>query len=230
MNGKKSFFKSPEWQAFIRPFKVFVCFLKNEPPPPTPAELKKRAEEELKRQQELEKAETLRLQKLKEEEAELARKRAEEEKRRQEEETQRIIREETAREEFLLSKFERRKLEREKRKEASEDLEETDLAIERPSIADADFPQYTVEEFLDQKDEEKEELKARKFSLPQNGFALPETEALHAVPEKAEVDTKEIERKKHLLQDTLDSFRIDAIVTGAVQGPRITRYESLSEN
>ena len=133
---------------------------------------------------------------------------------------------EEERKDFLLSKFERRKLEREQRQKSVDEMAETELDPDRPHIAEKqDFPQYSLEDFLMPVEEEHEEVKQRQLTVPEGGFKFPSCEMLDDIPESAAVDEEEVQRKKNLLQDTLDSFRIDAQVSGAAVGPRITRIE-----
>lgn len=209
MSDKKSFFDSPEWQAFTKPFRQLFAFFSGEKKHIPAA---KTVETGAPKRQEPVSQNPVKKEPLEEKPQEPS-----------EEETQRLEKE---REEFLLSKFEMRKLEREKRKESLGELEETVLDEDRVPLAEKqDFPQYTLEDFMNTGQEEEEEIEQRKFVLPEGGLQLPGIDLLHKVPEKQKVDEDEIKRKMNLLQDTLDSFRIDAHVSGAVQGPRITRIE-----
>ncbi|MCM8526850.1 MAG: DNA translocase FtsK [Lentisphaeraceae bacterium] len=213
MSGKKSFFDSPEWQAFIKPFKQFFSFFTGDKSSPenisTPLRpaIKPSAERPV--------------------EAPQKKELTPEEIAAREAETKRIeLEKEKDRENFLLSKFERRKLEREQRKKSLEEMEETVLEEERTPLAEkTDFPQYSLEDFMQNDEEAEKEVEVRNFSLPEGGLKLPEIGMLNPVPKKLQIDQEEIKHKMNLLQDTLDSFKIDAQVCGAEQGPRITRLE-----
>ena len=229
MSGKKSFFDSPEWQAFIKPFKQFFSFFgaKNktaEDQSPSiktasnprslnssPPRSKSASSNSVESHHEPVKPKTP----------------GPEEIAAQKAETERLEREkEKERESFLLNKFERRKLEREQRKKSLEEMEETVLEEDRVPLAERqDFPQYSLEDFMRIDEEEEQKVELRNFSLPEGGIQLPDIDMLLAIPEKQQIDQEEIQHKMNLLQDTLDSFRIDAQVCGAEQGPRITRLE-----
>ena len=228
MSGKKSFFDSPEWQAFIKPFKQFFSFFgsKNQ----TTEELKSTTpttSEPRPISKHVKTAGTQSVEPKAGQEAVKPRPLTPEEIAAQEAETKRLEKEkEKEREDFLLNKFERRKLEREKRKKSLEEMEETVLEEDRTPLAEKqDFPQYSLDDFMKVEEEEEEKVELRNFSLPEGGLKLPEIDMLFELPEKQQIDQEEIKHKMNLLQDTLDSFRIDAQVCGAEQGPRITRLE-----
>ena len=220
MSDKKSFFDSPEWQAFLKPFKQFFSLFgggKTSAPVQTSSE-----------QSNLPASGNLTKNASQQSPAnEKPRELTPEEIAAREAETKRIeVEKEKEREEFLLNKFERRKLEREKRKQNLEEMEETVLEEHRIPLADKnDFPQYALEDFMETEEPEEEPVQLRNFSIPEGGVKLPQVDLLHEIPEKQEIDKEELQHKMNLLQDTLDSFRIDAQVCGADQGPRITRLE-----
>ncbi len=59
-------------------------------------------------------------------------------------------------------------------------------------------------------------------------FRLPGLDLLDAVEgEETTADPAEVETKKSILQETLDSFDIDAKVIGSTSGPRVTLFEVL---
>ncbi|NOY80301.1 MAG: DNA translocase FtsK [Kiritimatiellaeota bacterium] len=59
-------------------------------------------------------------------------------------------------------------------------------------------------------------------------FRLPGPDLLDAVEgEETTADPAEVETKKNILQETLDSFDIDAKVIGSTSGPRVTLFEVL---
>ncbi len=61
---------------------------------------------------------------------------------------------------------------------------------------------------------------------PDGSYQLPPMSLLSANSNvKTTVNASEIERKKQLLQNTLESFRIDARVTEVTAGPRVTLFE-----
>ena len=236
MSGKKSFFDSPEWQAFLKPFKQFFSFFgaktkKSEggiSGPSTTSEPRPLHSRDSKSAQaQAQNSETAEDSEPNTKKPEKPKELSQEEIAAREAETKRLEKEkEKEREDFLLSKFERRKLEREQRKKSLEEMEETVLEEQRIPLAEKqDFPQYSLDDFMKVEEEEEEKVELRNFSLPEGGLKLPEIEMLLELPEKHEVDQEEIKHKMNLLQDTLDSFRIDAQVCVADQGPRITRLE-----
>jgi DNA segregation ATPase FtsK/SpoIIIE, S-DNA-T family len=227
-SDKKPFFESAEWQAFIKPFKQFFSFLSKpnepttpvrEPEPPVvvkskviePKSQQAVVDDTLPQQPEEPVPEKPVSEKPVEPSAEdLAKKKVAEEEQRQE---------------FLLSKFEQRKAERDKRRQELGEMAETVIEEERIPLAEKqDFPQYSLEDFMNA-DEEEDAAPIREFNLPPGGLQLPRLDLLEDIPPKREADKDEITRKENLVQDTLDSFRIDATVVGSVQGPRITRIE-----
>ena len=105
-------------------------------------------------------------------------------------------------------------------------MEETVIEEDRTPLAEKqDFPQYSLEDFMQSEEEGEEEIALREFILPDGGFSLPKMVMLDEAPPKRGIDVEELKRKVDIIQDTLDSFRIDANVAGTVQGPRITRIE-----
>ncbi len=57
-------------------------------------------------------------------------------------------------------------------------------------------------------------------------YRLPDLDLLEPLPPAtAPVSPEEIRRKRGIIQDTLDSFGLDADVRGATSGPRVTLYE-----
>jgi S-DNA-T family DNA segregation ATPase FtsK/SpoIIIE len=238
LSQKKSFFDSPEWRAFVRPFRQLINLFRSKNDEPDNAEsisqpTENSQEQSIPTQAKRQFATPEEKEALELKNQEVEKQRLIDEEKRQEVEKQRLIdeekrqeEEEEQREEFLLSKFERRKLEREKRKKSLDGLEETMLDPDRPTLAEKqDFPQYSLEDFMKPDEEEHDEIKKRELVVPEGGFQFPKCEMLDEVPVKAEINKEEIERKKNLLQDTLDSFKIDALVSGASMGPRITRID-----
>ncbi|MFC1467771.1 DNA translocase FtsK [Verrucomicrobiota bacterium] len=62
--------------------------------------------------------------------------------------------------------------------------------------------------------------------LPEGSYILPSTENLR-LPETTQtafLDPEELQEQKNKLQDTLDSFAVDALVYDAVVGPRVTQF------
>ncbi len=231
MGDRKPFFESSEWQAFVRPFKQFFSWftkkkstikttakakndfsqpnlnksipdLNSQVVPPNPVVIEKIDET------------TKKIEAAKEVKVEVIQPTPEE-----------LLRLEKEREAFLLSQFEKRKLEREKRREKLGELAETIIEEDRPSLLESEgFARYTLEDLINSEVEEKSPPK-REFIVPEGGLKLPELFLLQEIPIKPKVNQEEINRKMELLQDTLDSFRVDARVSGSVQGPRITRIE-----
>jgi S-DNA-T family DNA segregation ATPase FtsK/SpoIIIE len=62
----------------------------------------------------------------------------------------------------------------------------------------------------------------RKFP---NNFTLPLVSMLKRHEDNKSVATGWIEESRHILQKTLESFKVDGTVTGIVSGPRVTRFE-----
>ena len=60
-------------------------------------------------------------------------------------------------------------------------------------------------------------------------YRVPKTNIISKVDEKVTVDKEEIERKKEILQETLDSFRIKALTGNVMPGPRVTLFEIIPE-
>ncbi|MCM8537479.1 MAG: DNA translocase FtsK [Lentisphaeraceae bacterium] len=234
-NGK-SFFNSPEWEAFKKPFIQLLSFFKKSDQDSTDLSTKAESSKlkpavtpvksKMRESRAAQPTQNSTSESLQENVIEEVKPSPEELKKIAEEERLRKEEEEKQRDNFLLSKFEQRKLEREKRRQELEELEATIIEEERVPIAEKqDFPQYSLEDFMGAEDDEKEETPVREFNLPQGGFQLPKLDSLFEVPEKRPTDIEELKRKTDLIQDTLDSFRIDATVAGTVQGPRITRFE-----
>lgn len=69
---------------------------------------------------------------------------------------------------------------------------------------------------------------SRKVSKPSKGgaFSLPPMNLLSATgSQNTGANPKEVEKKKNILQQTLESFRIDAQVSDVTAGPRVTLFE-----
>ncbi|MCM8529409.1 MAG: DNA translocase FtsK [Lentisphaeraceae bacterium] len=60
-------------------------------------------------------------------------------------------------------------------------------------------------------------------------YKVPKTAIISKVDEKVTVDQEEIDRKKEILQETLDSFRIKALTGNVMPGPRVTLFEVIPE-
>jgi S-DNA-T family DNA segregation ATPase FtsK/SpoIIIE len=60
---------------------------------------------------------------------------------------------------------------------------------------------------------------------PRGKYKLPSVTLLHEPTESQSLSPKEIEAKKDVLQQTLESFGIDAIVGDSTSGPRVTLFE-----
>jgi len=72
--------------------------------------------------------------------------------------------------------------------------------------------------------------KSKPFNSPlYTNYQLPPLSLLKKQPASAFDDKDFVQEKIEILQATLDSFNIDATVTGAVVGPRVTRYEITPE-
>ena len=60
-------------------------------------------------------------------------------------------------------------------------------------------------------------------------YRVPQPKIIQKVDEKVTVDKEEISRKKEILQETLDSFRIKALTGNVMPGPRVTLFEIIPE-
>lgn len=67
------------------------------------------------------------------------------------------------------------------------------------------------------------------ISTKHSTYQLPPVSLLQKPKEATNTNKNFIAQQKESLQVTLDSFRLDATVTGAVEGPRVTRYEITPE-
>lgn len=67
--------------------------------------------------------------------------------------------------------------------------------------------------------------KKEKPSRPYSSYKLPNIKLLDEVDESSGDSVEAIQKAKETLQDTLNSFGVEAKVTNAVTGPRITRIE-----
>jgi len=70
---------------------------------------------------------------------------------------------------------------------------------------------------------------ASKKSSVKSNYQLPPLSLLHKPKETTTSNKNFVQEQKEILQATLDSFGLDATVTGAVVGPRVTRYEITPE-
>ena len=62
-----------------------------------------------------------------------------------------------------------------------------------------------------------------------SSYRVPSTSVIESVNEKVTVDKHEVARKREVLQETLDSFRIKALTGNATPGPRVTLFEIIPE-
>lgn len=84
-----------------------------------------------------------------------------------------------------------------------------------------------IESYSEEHDES--EMSAVEKVIAARKYHLPQTKLISDVEENVTADPREIERKREILQDTLDSFRIKAETGGAVSGPRVTLFEVVPE-
>ena len=111
----------------------------------------------------------------------------------------------------------------------SQDLEKEEDVLE--DIDDtASKQELEIESYSEEHDESEmsaveKVIAARKEKL----YKLPDTKLISAIEENVSADPGEVERKREILQDTLDSFRIKAETGGAVSGPRVTLFEVVPE-
>ena len=113
--------------------------------------------------------------------------------------------------------------------------------IKQPAIADPeddeeDYDEDDTEyEDYDDLDEEMPDIISDKdIDTPvvrrsTSTYKTPQPSLISKVDEKITVDKSEIERKKEILQETLDSFRIKALTGNVMPGPRVTLFEIIPE-
>ncbi|MCM8534444.1 MAG: DNA translocase FtsK [Lentisphaeraceae bacterium] len=67
------------------------------------------------------------------------------------------------------------------------------------------------------------------YKQARSTYKIPTCSVINKVDEKITVDENEINRKREILQETLDSFRIKALTGNATAGPRVTLFEIIPE-
>lgn len=88
------------------------------------------------------------------------------------------------------------------------------VAVEPVEIVDAPVPDIS------------RRIKGDNVAAPSSHYyTIPPVSMLSRGEESVGVDIAEIERSKQILQDVLDSFKVEAQVIGHTTGPRITRFE-----
>lgn len=109
----------------------------------------------------------------------------------------------------------RDKLRRKREERLSEEEEELTPSLPEPEI---------------QKEKPKPQAPAaKKTKTTRSNYQLPPLSLLLKAKEQTTSSKDFVQEQKEVLQATLDSFGIDATVTGAVVGPRVTRYEITPE-
>ena len=73
------------------------------------------------------------------------------------------------------------------------------------------------------------DLDAPVIRQPTTTYKTPTCGIINKVNEQITVDEDEINRKREILQETLDSFRIKALTGNATPGPRVTLFEIIPE-
>lgn len=106
--------------------------------------------------------------------------------------------------------------------QGSEDLTEPAL---NSQLEELEIESYSEEHDESEMSAVDKVIQARKDKL----YKLPDTKLISAIEENVSADPGEVERKREILQDTLDSFRIKAETGGAVSGPRVTLFEVVPE-
>ncbi len=93
-------------------------------------------------------------------------------------------------------------------------------------IGETIIPKPIVElaETKDVEQESSKSLKEKMYNLTSE-YRLPGLELLEDIDESAQMDDEELKYQSEILQNTLDSFAIDAQVIGATVGPRVTLYK-----
>ncbi|MEA2012885.1 MAG: DNA translocase FtsK [Verrucomicrobiota bacterium] len=82
------------------------------------------------------------------------------------------------------------------------------------------------DQVFDTETESRGKIKLERKSVNQGRYVLPPLELLTiSSGVDTAADPSEILEKKEILQDTLDSFKVDAEVTDATSGPRVTLFE-----
>ena len=108
-------------------------------------------------------------------------------------------------------------------------IEEVDESNFTSSPKDEDIPEFDdmaeeVPDIISDKDIETP-VAVRRTSK----YKVPNPNIIDKVDEKVTVDKEEISRKKEILQETLDSFRIKALTGNVMPGPRVTLFEIIPE-
>ncbi|MCM8542992.1 MAG: DNA translocase FtsK [Lentisphaeraceae bacterium] len=106
-----------------------------------------------------------------------------------------------------------------------------------------DEPEESINSYDDEKDEPEYDdmvedlpdiISDRDIDTPvhkstSSKYRVPSTNIISKVDEKVTVDKEEIDRKKEILQETLDSFKIKALTGNVMPGPRVTLFEIIPE-
>jgi S-DNA-T family DNA segregation ATPase FtsK/SpoIIIE len=93
---------------------------------------------------------------------------------------------------------------------------------------DGEFDGELIEEIPDIIADKEIDTPAEKHSS-NTRYRVPKPTVIDKVDEKITVDKNEIARKREILQETLDSFRIKALAGNAMPGPRVTLFEIIPE-
>lgn len=119
------------------------------------------------------------------------------------------------------------------------DEEENDTYIENEDSQydmedDEEDDDYDGPEFDDMAEEVPDIISDKDIETPviarvNANYKVPKPCIIDKVDEKVTVDKEEISRKKEILQETLDSFRIKALTGNVMPGPRVTLFEIIPE-
>lgn len=104
---------------------------------------------------------------------------------------------------------------------------EEQIAPEPEELVEPMEPQPSKQKPLEtQKEAEKIDAEvAKQATIPAAEYSFPPIDLLKPGKGTAEDGTKEMRRNSELLQETLESFHIDAQICNVTRGPSVTRYE-----
>ena len=111
-----------------------------------------------------------------------------------------------------------------------EPIAETPVEEETTPAAASNVEKLEIESYSEEHDESEMSAVQKVIAArEEKKYKLPQTQLISDIEENVSADPEEVERKREILQDTLDSFRIKAETGGAVSGPRVTLFEVVPE-
>ena len=111
-------------------------------------------------------------------------------------------------------------------------VEDTENPVieETPVESPSNVEELQIESYSEEHDESEMSAVQKVIAArEEKKYKLPQTQLISDIEENVSADPDEVERKREILQDTLDSFRIKAETGGAVSGPRVTLFEVVPE-